>query len=126
MRALFHAGLALPVRARRRATLLLLVIFCFLRADPPPAYAGAWLMPEGKGQVILTTSFAEADKVFNAQGRLVNTPPYSKFEARAYWEHGLVDWLTVVGEGSYMNFRGASSRLDYLNQLVAEAKAGLP
>jgi hypothetical protein len=91
-----------------------------------PATAGAWLYPEGKGQVIVTTTFADARKAYDAQGRLIETPPYRKFEARAYVEHGLTDWLTFVGEASYLDFRGASSPVDHLNLLVNEAKAGLP
>lgn len=92
----------------------------------PPAFAGAWVFPEGKGQVIVTTTFADASKAYDARGRLINTPSYRKFETRAYWEHGVTDWFTAVGEAGYLNFSGASSPMDYLNLLIAEAKAGLP
>lgn len=91
-----------------------------------PAWAGAFLAPAGGGQIIVTTTFADARKAYDARGRLIETPNYRKFETRVYVEHGLADWLTLVGEGSYMNFHGASAHNDYLNLLVDEAKARLP
>jgi hypothetical protein len=99
---------------------------CALSLVAPPAWAGAFLFPEGRGQVIVTTTFADARKAYDARGRLIQTPPYRKFETKFYVEHGLTDWLTLVGEGSYMNFHGAAARVDYLNLLIDEAKAGLP
>jgi protein XagA len=90
------------------------------------AHAGAFLFPEGEGQVIVTTTFADARKAYDSRGRLVDTPRYDKFETRAYVEYGLTDWLTIVGEGGGMNFRAAGSPLDHLNQLTAEAQLGLP
>lgn len=91
-----------------------------------PVRAGAWLWPEGKGQVIVTTTFANARNAFDASGRLIRTPSYRKFETRAYVEHGVTDWLNFVGEAAYMSFRGAANPNDHLNLLVAEARAGLP
>jgi hypothetical protein len=92
-----------------------------------PAPGGAFLFPEGQGQVILTTTFADASKAYDASGRLISTPSYRKFEAKAYVEYGATDWLTLVGEASGMDFRGASSsRPDYLNLLIAQAKARAP
>ncbi|WP_442753387.1 hypothetical protein ACNHKD_10250 [Methylocystis sp. JAN1] len=90
------------------------------------ARAGAWLYPEGKGQLILTTTFANAQNAYDAGGRLVKTPSYRKFETRAYLEHGVTDWLTFVAEGGAMSFRGAPAPADHLEMLIAEAKAGLP
>jgi len=83
-------------------------------------------MPPGKGQAIVTTTFADARKAYDASGRLIETPSYRKFESRVYVEHGLFDWLTIVGEGGYMNFRGAAAPYDHLSLLIQEAKAGLP
>ncbi|MGD9656234.1 MAG: hypothetical protein AB7U61_01115 [Methylocystis sp.] len=103
-----------------------LVVFCVTAAAAPPACAGAWLMPPGGGQAILTTTFADARKAYDASGRLIQTPAYGKFETRLYVEHGVLDWLTIVAEGGYMNFHGAAEPFDHLNLLVDEAKAGLP
>lgn len=109
-----------------RAFHCVILFFAGLALVTLPARAGAWLYPEGAGQVIVTTTFADARKAYDAQGRLIETPPYRKFEARAYVEHGVTDWLTFVGEGSYLNFKGAPSPVDHLNLLINEAKAGLP
>lgn len=104
-----------------------LCVICYLLSCAG-ARAGAWLYPEGKGQLILTSSFADARNAYDASGRLVRTPSYRKFEARAYLEHGLTEWLTFVGEGSAMRFEGAPSAapLADLDLLIAQAKAGLP
>ncbi|MGD9542851.1 MAG: hypothetical protein AB7F41_11245 [Methylocystis sp.] len=83
-------------------------------------------MAPGSGQAIVTTTFADARKAYDSNGRLIQTPSYRKFETRVYVEHGLFDWLTIVAEGGYMNFRGAAGPYDHLNLLVEEAKAGLP
>lgn len=83
-------------------------------------------MPPGAGQAIVTTTFADARKAYDANGRLIQTPSYRKFETQVYVEHGLFERLTVVAEGGYMNFRGAAAPYDHLNLLIEEAKAGLP
>lgn len=108
-----------------RAFVVFLCAFYWLCAAPA-ARAGAWLYPEGKGQLILTTTFANARNAYDANGRLVKTPSYRKFEARAYLEHGVADWLTFVAEGGAMSFRDAPAPADHLNLLIMEAKAGLP
>jgi len=106
---------------------LVLAFFILVLSCPAhPVRAGAWLYPEGKGQIILTTTFANARNAYDASGRLVRTPSYRKFESRAYLEHGVTDWLTFVGEGGAMSFRGAPAPGDRLNLLIEEAKAGLP
>ncbi|QGM98523.1 hypothetical protein [Methylocystis parvus] len=91
-----------------------------------PAFAGAWLYPEGQGQLILSTTFADARNAYDASGRLMRTPSYRKFESQAYLEHGVTDWLTFVAQGGAMSFRGAPAPADHLNLLIEEAKAGLP
>jgi protein XagA len=105
-------------------------LFCvfFYVSGAVAARAGAWLYPEGQGQLILTTAFGAARGAFDARGRLATTPPYRKWETRFYLEHGVTDWLTFVGEGSAMSFHGAAepSRIDALNYLIEEAKAGRP
>jgi hypothetical protein len=106
--------------------LAVFIVFCFGVVAAQSAFAGAWLMPPGEGQAIVTTTFADARKAYDASGRLIQTPSYRKFETRLYVEHGLFDWLTIVAEGGYMNFSGAAGPYDHLNLLVEEAKAGLP
>ena len=93
---------------------------------PAGARAGAWLWPEHHGLAILTTTFADARKAYDNDGRLVATPPYQRFETRIYLEHGVTDGLTFVGEGSAMDFSGAADRSNDLARSIAQAKAGLP
>ncbi|MBM3625339.1 MAG: hypothetical protein FJX16_08490, partial [Alphaproteobacteria bacterium] len=109
-----------------RASSAVVIVNCATAVAAQDVYAGAWLMPPGEGQAILTTTFADARKAYDAKGRLIQTPPYRKFETRVYVEHGVLDWLTIVAEGGYMNFQGAAGPFDHLNLLIDEAKAGLP
>lgn len=109
----------------RACFVFIVIVYCFCTLSP--ARAGAWLWPEGKGQVIVTTTFANARNAYDATGRLIQTPSYRKFETRAYVEHGVTDWLNFVAEAGYLNFRGAPvPTLEPLSLLIAQAKAGLP
>lgn len=105
---------------------ILLAVCVAMRAFP--GFGGAFLQPEGHGQAIVTTTFSDATKAYDASGRLIQGPSYGKFETRAYVEYGALDWLTLVAEPSYMKFHGASrgSSADQLDVLIAEAKAGQP
>ncbi len=109
-----------------QAATCLVIGFAGLLFFMKTAMAGAWLYPEGRGQLILATGFASARNAYDASGRLVATPPYRKIEARASLEHGVTEWLTVLGEGDAMSFHGSPAPYDVLELLIAEAKAGLP
>ncbi len=100
--------------------------FCVSIIASSDARGGAFLWPEGQGQAILTTTFSNASKAYDSHGRLIETPSYRKFETQSYVEYGALDWLTLVGELTYMNFHGASSQLEHLSLLIDEAKAGAP
>jgi hypothetical protein len=52
-----------------------LFVVAFACAGAPIARAGAWLWPENHGQILLTTTFADAQKAYDRNGRLVATPP---------------------------------------------------
>lgn len=90
------------------------------------AEAGAWLAPANGGLAILTTNFAEARKVYDRQGRAVASPPYRVGVAQIYLEHGVADWLTMVGEGNYMDFAGAGDPAVNIYAAIEAAKARLP
>ena len=47
------------------------------------ARAGALLLPEGQGQLIVTTTFADARNAYDTSGRLIKTPSYRKFGSPA-------------------------------------------
>jgi hypothetical protein len=63
---------------------------------PQAAKAGAWLMPEGGGQVVVTGTASTATKAFDSAGHLQSTPRYSKTELQALMEYGVTDWLTAI------------------------------
>ncbi len=58
---------------------------------PAPAYAGAWTLPEGKGQ-IFETLFGWLGRGASPAGR------ENKAEAQTYVEYGYSDRLTLVGQ----------------------------
>ncbi len=84
-----------------------LVIVAALCAEP--AAAGALLMDEGAGEIIVTSTFADANKAYDRHGHLIRTPSYGKFEAAGYVEYGVTNWLTVVAEGSAFDFNGSGT-----------------
>jgi len=57
-----------------KSIVLALAAFC---ADP--AAAGALLMDEGAGEIIVTSTFADANKAYDTRGHLIRTPSYGKF-----------------------------------------------
>ena len=63
---------------------------------PQAAGGGAWLAPEGHGQVIVTGSVSAATSAFDSAGHLQSTPRISKTELQALIEYGLTDWLTAM------------------------------
>lgn len=62
--------------------------------------AGAWTLPKGKGQVILSARASEAEEGFDAKGRRGTSPRFSKAEAAIYGEYGLTDAVTMIVEGT--------------------------
>jgi protein XagA len=92
-----------------------LCVVCCACVVPQTVFAGGWLYPEGHGQAIFTTEFAQARNVYDASGSLVPSPPYRKLETRVYAEHGVTDWLTVIGQGSGMAFHGGAGPAEYVD-----------
>jgi hypothetical protein len=67
-----------------------------LLAATGPAFAGAWTLKSGDGQVILGTILNQAHDAFDGQGNANPTPRYRKIEAQALLEYGVTDKLTVM------------------------------
>lgn len=63
---------------------------------PQPALAGAWLAPEGHGQVVVTGTASTATNTFDGGGSLQSTPRYNKYELQALIEYGVTDWFTAM------------------------------
>ncbi len=87
------------------------VILAALSAQP--AAAGALLMEEGAGEIIVTSTFSEANKAYDRHGHLIRTPSYGKFEAAGYVEYGATNWLTVFAEGNAFSFNGAATDFSF-------------
>ena len=63
---------------------------------PQAAQAGAWLMPEDHGQIVVTGSASAASDAFDNEGHSKSTPRYTKTELQALIEYGVTDWLTAM------------------------------
>lgn len=71
-----------------------------LLCAPGAAYAGAWTMEEGHGQVITTATFSVSDEGYDGSRGTTSIPRYRKFELEPLFEYGVTDRFTVmVGPG---------------------------
>ena len=61
------------LRGAKPFVLILVALFA------QPAAAGALLMEEGAGEVIVTSTFADANKAYDRHRHLRRTPSYGKF-----------------------------------------------
>lgn len=77
--------------------------------------AGAWNQRAGEGQVISTSSWTHAGKIFDDDHTAIPLRGFTKTETRLYIEHGVTDWLTLVGNTGLqtLNFRDEDSRFDF-------------
>ena len=65
------------------------------------AWASAWLLPPGDGQIITYSAFSDSTRAFDGHGNLIPVPDYQKFELGTYVEYGVTDWLTVSAAPAY-------------------------
>ena len=78
--------------------------FCFLLAGTA-VHAGAWTLPKGEGQAIVTLAYSFATDAFDENGQSVAVEPFEKFELRGFIEYGLTDWATIVVQPE-LRFKG--------------------
>ncbi|MEX0841111.1 MAG: hypothetical protein WD039_02350, partial [Xanthobacteraceae bacterium] len=62
----------------------------------PDAFAGAWTMPEGKGQVVITGTWSAAEKAYDGSETPQSRPRYTKFEMQSLIEYGATDRFTLM------------------------------
>lgn len=74
--------------------LLPAALFCFWSL---PAYAGAWLMPEGEGLAITQLTRFTSGTYWDEEGERQPQAGYGKWELQPYVEYGLTKKLTVGG-----------------------------
>lgn len=74
------------------------------------AHAGAWTLPQGETQAIVTTEYSYAPAKFDGDGRAIAIEPYEKIELRFFGEYGLTDWATLMvqPEWRWKSFGGDS------------------
>lgn len=101
---LHSSDFAAPRRGRlyRARALQRLAFAAAAVAAAEEACAGAWTLPEGAGQVIVSGSFMAGSKLFDGKGHLVPVPEYSKFELTPFAEYGVTDWLTAIASPSLL------------------------
>jgi len=69
------------------------------------AFAGAWTLPKGEGQIISTTTRSKAKNAFDvdrSQGARVD---FAKLDQAVYIEYGVRENLTLVGSGALQDIR---------------------
>lgn len=76
------------------------------------AQAGAWLQPQGHGQVIAQGTYFTSDKYYDYRGHATNQPRYNKYEFMPYAEYGLTKTVTIGGTAS-LQYDTQSSRDNY-------------
>ncbi|ACB94969.1 hypothetical protein [Beijerinckia indica] len=91
------------------------------------AWAGAFLLPPGAGQVIGGMTFSGSSRAFDAHGRVIPVPSYRKFELGTYLEYGLHERVTLVASPSYDHIRSGKPGFTYdgLGQSMIGARIGL-
>ncbi|MGH6794550.1 MAG: hypothetical protein ACREDH_04975, partial [Methylocella sp.] len=99
----------------------------FAGAGIDEARAGAWLLPQGDGQVIADTFFSDSTQAFDAHGHLIPVSSYRKFELGTYIEYGLTNWLTLVAAPSYDRIHNPPPGQSYngLGESEIAARVGL-
>ncbi|CAH1669065.1 hypothetical protein [Chelatococcus sp.] len=99
----YHCGW--PQVLRLAGFLVVVLLVAFLLFASRTAQAGAWTLPEGKGQAIITGTFLKADRYFDSRGQTIRGPDYRKFEVTAFIEYGLTDSLTAILSPSLLSTR---------------------
>lgn len=97
-----------------------LVLLWLFNATPVLAHPGAWLMPEGQGQLINNFSYYRSAENVNSAGEKSANPLFEKYEYNPYLEYGYDSDLTIGGSlyanstYNYSNSDGGKYNLDYL------------
>ena len=90
-----------------------------------PAFAGAWNLPPGEGQIITTYDYSEASSAF-ADAEIEDLSlSFVKNEGRLFFEHGLTQHLTFVGNGAYQTIQFSSSQSEINFSDFADIEIGL-
>lgn len=69
-------------------------------AIPNTAYAGAWTLPKGEGQLISNAVYSNAKRAFDSNRGAGAVVDFLKSEQSVYLEYGLTPRMTVVASGA--------------------------
>lgn len=78
--------------------LRVLILPLLLAQASTDAVGGAWTSEEGRGQVIVTTTFTRSTRQFDGDGHAVSIPKFDKLETNALIEYGVTPWLTAIAQ----------------------------
>jgi hypothetical protein len=84
------------VRVSRVTAVKAALCFGLVAASASPAFPGAWTLPQGEGQVLITGSLSAADEAFGGGGSAQSIPRYKKFELQGLIEYGATDRFTLM------------------------------
>ena len=87
----------------------------FILAVPATAFAGAWNLPQGQGQLITSYNFSDANDSFSDIEGLDTAIFFQKSELRVFYEHGLTENITAVVNAAHqdIDFSSAQSSLNF-------------
>lgn len=82
---------------------------------PSKAFAGAWNLPPGEGQIISTYNYSQANEAYTDIESIDSRVEFIKREARIFYEHGLTRRITAVANGAHqtVNFNGLQSTINF-------------
>lgn len=90
-----------------------------------PSWAGAWPQPAGETLVISKLAVSEAERAFDAFGKLQGGAGFKRTELEAYTEHGWRESVTLLGKASWQDTHAGSKRQRGLASLEGGARARL-
>lgn len=76
------------------------------------AYAGAWNLAPGDGQIISTFDYSEASSTFSDIDAQEDMLSFTKNEGRVFFEHGLTQDWTFVANGAHQTLQLSGSQSD--------------
>jgi hypothetical protein len=79
------------------------------------AFAGAWNLPAGDGQIISSFNYSQASEAFSDLENIDTEVEFTKQEARVFYEHGLTRHLTAVVNAAHQTiaFDGLQSAINF-------------
>ncbi len=82
-----------------------LLISVFLVVSVSNVIAGAWTLPQGKSQFIITAYSYTTNDFYNSAGTKSPVNRFSKIEIIPYYEYGLRDWLTIGVSDAFQHLK---------------------